>query len=819
MTKLTVGSQPFDMTDWDLSDIANGSVTSSSATEVDVAGFGGVLAYEIKGSGFTTFDAHGLPTSGTVTSFVQQVPGHVATNIFSFSIPAATFSSFVESNDAAGLEGALFSGNDSLSGRTGDDVLLGYGGNDVFSETKGGNDTVQGGDGDDTVNFDAAFTAADSVDGGAGTDKVTLAGDYSAGVTFGAATMVNVETLVAKAGFDYDLVLNATSDTSGQSLAVIASALAAANHVTFDGSALAGTLRLVGGAGDDTLTGGSGANTFVGKDGNDTFVAGTGVNVIGGGNGNDTATFTNWVDGDNYQGNSGTNALILNGDFSGGVTLDKHDMSRIDSFTLGAGHDYDITLDTSAYHAGSHQILNLHFDASALGASDGFTLDWHPGDLNNVFITGGAGNDTVNLDFTGSSSGLLGQIDLSQGGDDTVIVSNFAAQYLEDAISVQYGATFNANDVVENAKILLDGDYSAGVTLNPLDATTVIGLTGGHSYSITIPSMSHLEEDVTIGGSQLQAGDSLYFDGSAVTESRLTIYADCGTSTIFGGSSLDTINVSTFGGTTTVHAGDGPDMISVKDFTASSFVDGGAGDDTLVITSSSSGPGSLSLGSAQIANIETLAIDDGNLSTTVTDNIVADGQTMIVEDGTASSPGQLRFDGSAETTGAFHIIGGAGGPNLLIGSAGNDNIEGGFSANFVTGGAGADQIVCGTHVDTLTYNGASDSTDANYDTVTGFDVSSDVFKLGFAVSTVDATVHSGTLSTASFDSDLAAAIGAGQLGVHHAVLFTPNAGTLSGDHFLVIDVNGTAGYQAGQDLVIELVSPTSLTLTTDNFIH
>ncbi len=815
MTKLTVGSQPFNMTAWDLSDIANGSVTSSSATEVDVTGFGGVLDYQIKGSGFTSFDAHGLPTSGTITSFVQQVPGHVATNLFSFSISAATFSSYVESNYPAGLEGALFSGNDSLSGRNGDDVLLGFGGNDVFNETKGGNDTVQGGDGNDTTNFGATLTAADSVDGGAGADKMTIQGDYSGGLTFGATTMVNVETLIAKAGFNYDLTLNAASDTGGQSLSVLGSTLAAANHVSFDGSALAGDLKLAGGSGNDTLIGGSGANTLVGRDGNDTFFAGTGVNVIGGGNGNDTASFTNWVAGDDYEGNSGINSLILNGDFSSGVTLDKHDMSKIDNFTLGAGHDYDITLDTSAYHAGSHQILDLIFDASALGASDALTLNWHPGDLNFVFVKGGAGNDTVNLDFSGSSGGGFGNVDFSQGGDDTLIVSNFGAQGLEDALYVKYGATFNANDIVENAGIVLDGDYSAGVTLNPLDATTFIDLTGGHDYSITIPTMSHLENDVVIGGNELLAGDSLYFDGSAVTESRLTINACCGDSTIYGGSVLNTITVRTFGGTTAIHGGSGVDTISVQDFTASSSVDGGGGNDTLQLTTTSAG--AIFLGPSQIANVETLGVSS-NLSVTVTSNIVASGQTMTVEDGPTTHY-QLRFDGSAETTGAFDIYGGSGGANTLIGGAGNDTIYGGFSANFITGGGGADQITCGVHPDTLIYNGVPDSTDANYDAVTGFDVSADVFKLWYAVTGVDARVNSGALSTATFDSDLAAAIGSAQLAAHHAVLFTPNSGTLSGDHFLIVDANGTAGFQAGQDLVIELASPTSLTLTTDDFTH
>jgi hypothetical protein len=47
----------------------------------------------------------------------------------------------------------------------------------------------------------------------------------------------------------------------------------------------------------------------------------------------------------------------------------------------------------------------------------------------------------------------------------------------------------------------------------------------------------------------------------------------------------------------------------------------------------------------------------------------------------------------------------------------------------------------------------------------------------------------------------------GLLGSDQAALFTATSGTLSGHVFAVIDTNGVAGYQAGQDLVIELAAP------------
>jgi hypothetical protein len=64
----------------------------------------------------------------------------------------------------------------------------------------------------------------------------------------------------------------------------------------------------------------------------------------------------------------------------------------------------------------------------------------------------------------------------------------------------------------------------------------------------------------------------------------------------------------------------------------------------------------------------------------------------------------------------------------------------------------------------------------------------------------------GTLSTASFDADLAAGL-SGVLAAGGAALFAASGGTLDGHLFAVIDVNGVAGYQAGADIVIDLVNP------------
>jgi hypothetical protein len=82
----------------------------------------------------------------------------------------------------------------------------------------------------------------------------------------------------------------------------------------------------------------------------------------------------------------------------------------------------------------------------------------------------------------------------------------------------------------------------------------------------------------------------------------------------------------------------------------------------------------------------------------------------------------------------------------------------------------------------------------------------------------DAAIQSGALSAGSFNADLGAALSG--LGAGHAVVYAPNAGGLAGKIFLVVDANGVAGYQEGEDYVFALPATTlgDLAGHTDFFI-
>ena len=240
-----------------------------------------------------------------------------------------------------------------------------------------------------------------------------------------------------------------------------------------------------------------------------------------------------------------------------------------------------------------------------------------------------------------------------------------------------------------------------------------------------------------------------------------TVVLGPGTDTVTGGSGNDTLLC----GPTDLHVGD--------------VINGGTGTNTVVLDGSyASG---LTLASNTLLNFQTIKLTAGySYALTTNDATVASGKTMTIDGSALSASSVLTFNGAAETNGHFVIIGGLGADNL-------------------TGGALSD---------TFTYTSAAQSTSTHYDTVTAFKFGTDIFDTPGAAGTItgiNTKVSSGALSTATFDANLASAITSSHLGAHHAVLFTPTSGTLSGDTFLIVDLNGVAGYQTGADLVIRMI--------------
>jgi Ca2+-binding RTX toxin-like protein len=198
-------------------------------------------------------------------------------DVVAFSLGAGN-SAYIDGS--AETDGLLY-----LGGGAGDDTLIGGAGDDAFDSgtTAGGEDTMMGGGGSDGFYFGSDFDAGDHVDGGAGGDinTVFLNGDYSAGLTLGAGTIVNLSEIHLGDGWSYDITLVDANVPSGQLFYVNGENLTAGHTAVVDGSQETdGNLYLLGGGGKDFLTGGALGDTLVGNGAADKLKGGAGADIF-----------------------------------------------------------------------------------------------------------------------------------------------------------------------------------------------------------------------------------------------------------------------------------------------------------------------------------------------------------------------------------------------------------------------------------------------------------------------------------------------------------------------------------------------------------
>jgi hypothetical protein len=240
-------------------------------------------------------------------------------------------------------------------------------------------------------------------------------------------------------------------------------------------------------------------------------------------------------------------------------------------------------------------------------------------------------------------------------------------------------------------------------------------------------------------------------------------------------------------------------------------INGGDGFDTLRLQGDYSG--GLTVAATNMRNIEVLKLGvsfDYTLDLSHLDPV----DSPIIVDGTELTEADILVADAAGAVGVFGFT--------LAGGAGDDTLAGGTRNDTLIGGGGADTMSAGDGANAFHYNEVADSTSDRFDTLVNFDTHTDIispeFNAGVTIVELDSPVTEGTLSLATFDDDLEAAIGAGELGADNAVLFRPDGGSLAGRVFLIVEGNGVAGYQAGADLVLHLEDPEHLgDLAVSNF--
>lgn len=272
-------------------------------------------------------------------------------------------------------------------------------------------------------------------------------------------------------------------------------------------------------------------------------------------------------------------------------------------------------------------------------------------------------------------------------------------------------------------------------------------------------------------------------------------YTGNGSNNVKHGTSGDDVFNMYQGGHDTVYCGGGNDEIHFgRFFESGDAVHGGDGFDTLFLSGNAYAAG-FTIAGSMIASVENITLASGaNYKIAIADAVVAPGQPMVVTGDAVDAVHSLNFDGSAETNGVGL---------LLYGGSGNDTLIMGATGGQVQGNGGVDTLVGGSGAETFSYVHPSESTDANFDTIDRFNCHDDsIYAAG--LDGFDGKVAHGALSRTVMDHDLEAAIRPHKLDANHAVLFTPASGTLAGKVFLVLDENGHAGFQAGEDYVIEL---------------
>ncbi len=235
----------------------------------------------------------------------------------------------------------------TFRGHDGDDDLTGTPGNDTFNLTQGGDDTAHGGDGNDTFWLGATLTAADTIDGGTGDDKITLKRRLFRGARPRRHDDHGHRAALSR-GRPQLQPDHQRRQRRGRRKARRQRRIA--------GRPRYARLRRIGrarrhfnifaGAGDDTIAGGAKSDTVhFDKGGEDTFH---------GGDGRDTIYMGASLDsGDRIDGGTGQDTLVLNGHEGDQVVFDADTMTGIDVLQLAsAASAYSLVTDDGNVAAG-----------------------------------------------------------------------------------------------------------------------------------------------------------------------------------------------------------------------------------------------------------------------------------------------------------------------------------------------------------------------------------------------------------------------------------------------------------------------------------
>ncbi|BBK35682.1 hypothetical protein STAQ_07600 [Allostella sp. ATCC 35155] len=316
------------------------------------------------------------------------------------------------------------------------------------------------------------------------------------------------------------------------------------------------------------------------------------------------------------------------------------------------------------------------------------------GGQENDTIEGGAGNDQL--------AGDLGNDSLVGGSGDDVLYGGQGNDVIDPGTGDDTVFAGQGNDTVAL------GNSDTGDKLIYMDkgqdSVSIISTTGNHQVYLgdnnDIAMLSANAGDIQVLGeggndtivAQNFGADTL--DGGEDDDYLEILNGSVGNKVLIGGLGSDEIQIGDTSGDAAsqilpntqiaVDAGEGNDTV---DYDRGLFItdqnDGGTGSDVI----SFDGQTLLTLRDLSIQNFETVNFSSDSDEVIFADGNVASGAKLTVDAGS----GDDYIDGSRETDGTFHMMGGYG-YDTLIGGAGADTLEGGYGEDLLTGGGGADQF-------------------------------------------------------------------------------------------------------------------------------